>query len=159
MQNNNRDIHFKIDNDLFLELLFLRIRGESVQFASVLKKQINNREKQLIADIETIEVDENLQSTNFNLLADKKSELQNLRENRIKGEAIRSRAQWLTEGEKPSSFFCNLERKNFVEKTIKKLYDNMKAIVFVLNKRFCNRSKSFIQIFFKIRTRILWIHN
>ena len=27
------------------------------------------------------------------------------------------------EGEKFSSFFCNLERKNFVEKTIKKLQD------------------------------------
>ena len=71
MQNNNGDIHFKIDNDLFLELLFLRIRGESIKFASVLKKRMNNREKQLIADIETIEADENLQSTNFNLLADK----------------------------------------------------------------------------------------
>ena len=52
---------------------------------------------------------------------DKKSE--NLRECKVKGDAIRSRAQWLMEGEKPSSFFCNLERRNFVEKTIKKLQD------------------------------------
>ena len=40
LQNNNGDIHFKIDNDLFLELLFLRIRGESVKFASVLKNRL-----------------------------------------------------------------------------------------------------------------------
>ena len=29
--------------------------------------------------------------------------------------------KWLVEGEKPSSYFCNLENKNFLEKTIKKL--------------------------------------
>ena len=104
LQNNSRDIYFKIDSDLFLNLVFLRIRGESIKFASVLKKRINNREKQLTADNETIEANENLQNTNSNLLADKKSKLQNLRENRIKGEAIRSQAQWLTEGEKLPSF-------------------------------------------------------
>ena len=34
---------------------------------------------------------------------------------------VRSRLQWLHEGEKPSKFFCNLENKNFIEKTIKKI--------------------------------------
>ena len=68
----------------------------------MLKKQTNNREKQLIADIESIESDENLRCIHSNLLTDKKSELRNLRESKVKGEAIRSRAQWLIEGEKPS---------------------------------------------------------
>ena len=123
LKSSSENIYFKIDSDLFLELLFLQIRGETIKFASVLKKQTNNREKQLIADIESIESDENLRCIHSNLLTDKKSELQNLRESKIKGEAIRSRAQWLMEGQKPSSFFCNLERRNFVEKTIKKLQD------------------------------------
>ena len=123
LKSSSGNIYFKIDSDLFLELLFLQIRGETIKFASVLKKQTNNREKQLIADIESIESDENLRCIHSNLLTDKKSELQNLRESKIKGEAIRSRAQWLMEGQKPSSFFCNLERRNFVEKTIKKLQD------------------------------------
>lgn len=34
---------------------------------------------------------------------------------------IRSRAHWLEEGEKPSKYFCNLESRNFLNKTIKKL--------------------------------------
>ena len=29
--------------------------------------------------------------------------------------------QWLSEGEKPTRYFCNLENKHFIEKTIKKL--------------------------------------
>ena len=123
LKSSSGNIYFKIDSDLFLELLFLRIRGETIKFASVLKKQTNNREKQLIADIESIESDENLRCIHSNLLTDKKSELRNLRESKVKGEAIRSRAQGLMKGEKPSSFFCNLERRNFVEKTIKKLQD------------------------------------
>ena len=89
----------------------------------MLKKQTNNREKQLIADIESIESDENVRCIHSNLLAHKKSELRNLRESKVKGEAIRSQALWLMEGEKPSSFFCNLEQRNFVEKTFKKLQD------------------------------------
>lgn len=32
---------------------------------------------------------------------------------------IRSRAHWLEEGEKPSKYFCNLESRNFLNKTIK----------------------------------------
>ena len=123
LKSRSGNIYFKIDSDFFLGLLFLRITGETIKFASVLKKQTNNREKQLIADIESIELDENLRCIHSNLLTDKKSELRNLRESKVKGEAIRSQAQWLMEGEKPSSFFCNLERRNFVEKTIKKLQD------------------------------------
>ena len=44
-----------------------------------------------------------------------------LRENKMKGEQIRSCIQWLSEGEKTSKTFCNLETKYFIEKTIRML--------------------------------------
>ena len=31
---------------------------------------------------------------------------------------VRSRAKWLNEGEKPTNYFCNLENRNFMSKTI-----------------------------------------
>ena len=34
---------------------------------------------------------------------------------------IGSRAQWLQLGDKPTQYFCGLEHKNFVDKTIKKM--------------------------------------
>ena len=34
---------------------------------------------------------------------------------------VRSRTQWVTEGEKPSKYFCALEQGNFLDKTIKHL--------------------------------------
>ena len=38
----------------------------------------------------------------------------------MQGHMVRSRMQWVT-GERPSQYFCALERKNFVDKTIKSL--------------------------------------
>ena len=34
---------------------------------------------------------------------------------------LRARAQWLSEGEKPSKYFCSLEKHYYSEKTIRKL--------------------------------------
>ena len=39
----------------------------------------------------------------------------------MKGEMVRSRMQWLSDGERPSKFFCGLENKNFIDKTMKKI--------------------------------------
>ena len=42
---------------------------------------------------------------------------------------VKSRAQWLDEGERPTKFFCALENKNFLDKTIKKIHDDDDKIV------------------------------
>ena len=55
------------------------------------------------------------------LLDDKKAELESIRKEKIKGYITRARIQWLDQGEKPTSFFCKLESKQFTEKTIRKL--------------------------------------
>ena len=59
--------------------------------------------------------------TNCTLLLDKKAELENIRSQKLKGQLVRSHLQWLKDGEKPSKYFSNIEKKNFIEKTIKKV--------------------------------------
>ena len=72
---------FTIDPDLFLEMLYLRIRGETIKFASLLKKNNNRREQELIKDIEILESqNDSLDSSN---LLDKKQELESLRAVRV----------------------------------------------------------------------------
>ena len=115
---SDEHLNFTVDDDTFLELLYLRIRGESVKFASGLKKNRDNKEKALIKDIEILEQG---QSHNYQIIDDKKQELENLREHKMKGHFIRSRLKWLNEGEKPTKFFCSLEKRNYTEKTIRKL--------------------------------------
>ena len=51
----------------------------------------------------------------------KKIELETIRKEEMKGNIIRSRVQWLVEGEKPSKFFCALEHRNYIEKNIRKV--------------------------------------
>ena len=41
-----------------------------------------------------------------------------MRKEELKGACIRSRADWLEHGEKPSKFFLNLENKNRMNKNI-----------------------------------------
>ena len=49
------------------------------------------------------------------------AKLHKLRENKVKGQMVRAHLQWLDQGEKPTSFFCKLETKNYVDKTIKRI--------------------------------------
>ena len=42
----------------------------------------------------------------------------------MSGIRIRSRVNWLKDGENASKFFCNLEKYNYTEKTIKRLKDH-----------------------------------
>ena len=117
---NEEELIFTISDKLFLETLLLKIRGETIKFSSNLKKRKDEQERKLINDIESIE--NNTQSVQeSDILEDKKNELEDIRIEKMKGEIIRSRAQWLDEGERPTKFFCKLENRNYVNKTIKKL--------------------------------------
>ena len=47
--------------------------------------------------------------------------LYNIVEEQEEGAKIRSRARWIEEGEKSTKYFCNLEKSNFANNTIKEL--------------------------------------
>ena len=50
-----------------------------------------------------------------------KKELEAIRLDKLKGTMIRSKAKWIKEGEIPSSYFCNLEKRNYVNKIIHRI--------------------------------------
>eukprot|EP00745_Piridium_sociabile_P041785 TRINITY_DN8320_c0_g1_i1.p1 TRINITY_DN8320_c0_g1~~TRINITY_DN8320_c0_g1_i1.p1 ORF type:complete len:142 (+),score=9.40 TRINITY_DN8320_c0_g1_i1:123-548(+) len=52
----------------------------------------------------------------------KKEQLRSIREKKI-GVILRSRARWIAEGEKVSSYFCNLEKRNYISKNMARLTD------------------------------------
>lgn len=106
-----------IDESLYLEVLMMEIRGVTISYSAYKKKEKDNREKLLLQEIEALELNN---SIDIELLDEKKNALENLRKEKLQGHMIRSRALWLEEGEKPSKYFCNLESRNFLNKTIKK---------------------------------------
>ena len=52
IKSNWDKIFFTIDDDLFLEILFLCLRGESIKCSSHLKKKHMEKEEALVKDIE-----------------------------------------------------------------------------------------------------------
>ena len=59
-----------------------------------------------------------MSGTNVDELEELKDQLRTLRNSKIQGMIIRSRVKWLHEGERVSKYFCNLENRNFVEKSM-----------------------------------------
>ena len=108
-----------IPDDLFLETLLLKIRGETIKFPS----RLRNDERLLRVSLEK-EIDE-LEATcsegNINKLISKKETLVNLRAKELEASRVRSRAAWLKDGEKPSKLLTSLETKGYIDKTIKRL--------------------------------------
>ena len=97
----------------------MELRGQSISYSCYKKKQTNTRESELIIEIEKLE--HNLKENNIQSLDLLKEELNNIRKHKLNGHLIRSRAQIIEDGEKPSQFFCNLETHNFTSKLIPKL--------------------------------------
>ena len=73
----------------------------------------------LIVEIEKLE--KNLTNNNKDTYDEKKTQLQMIREQTMRGNQIRSRVEWLNDQEKPSRLFCAIEHKKYLEKTAKKI--------------------------------------
>jgi exonuclease III len=114
-----QDTAMDIDCSSMLEILLMEIRGMTISYSSFKKREKDKEEKALISDIEILESEDN--NKNQNLLEEKKASLEQLRKQKLQGHMVRSRARWVEEGEKPTKYFCHLESRNFLNKTIKKV--------------------------------------
>ena len=112
-------IQFTINDQLFLEVLLMELRGQSISYASYKNKQKHNREKELINNIG--EIEGCINTNNMEKLETMKTELFELRQEKLKGHIIRSKSEYIDKGEKPTNFFCGLEKHNYVSKTMPKL--------------------------------------
>lgn len=115
-QINDEELCLTIDDQLFFEMLLLSIRGKCISYASHKKKEDNRMEKEILSEIKYLE--ENVTEDNIQILEQKRQELLELRKKKVDGMIIRSRAKWIYEGEKTSKYFCNLERRNFIQKAM-----------------------------------------
>ena len=88
---------------MFLEMLLLNIRGNSIRFSSRAKRQQNDQEKELQEEIANLESRED--EENFGLINTKKEKLQEIRDSKLQGFMIRSRVQDILLNEKPTKFF------------------------------------------------------
>ena len=76
-------IQFVSNDQLFLETLLMELRGKSISFSSYKKKIEQQKEKELISNIETLE--SNISTANLDELETLKEELQNIRKKQNAG--------------------------------------------------------------------------
>lgn len=86
-------------------------------------------ERNLESAIQRLEGKTNLNDNEKEELENNKKELILFREKRMEGVLLRSRARWVAEGEKITSYFCALEKRNYVSKRITKLEHKGNMIV------------------------------
>ena len=76
-----------------------------------MKKQTKHTEENILKEIADIET---MGEINHEILKEKRNELQIIRNKKIEGLMVRSRAKWIEHGEKTSSYFCHLENRNYI---------------------------------------------
>lgn len=126
---SNEDIVFDINDQLFLETLLLMIRGNTIKYSSFKKRKKHEEEIKLESEIKIIEDEINKNFGNISedvlqTLGVKKELLNELRNEKLQGVLLRSRCRYEELGEKPTSYFFNLENRNFTNKVINKLVDD-----------------------------------
>ena len=123
--DNGENLELKIPISLFINTLSCLIRGETIIFSKMKAREARDQENKLIKEIDETECQIDSDPDHSN---DKLQKLENLnktelRTDKLKGHQIRSRYQHFKDWEKPSKYFLNLEKKNYINKNIIELID------------------------------------
>ena len=98
----------------------MNIRGKTISYSFYKQKIISRSEIKLENEIKIIE--QEIQSNFLNIsltelanLDESKRELENIRNDRLKGNMIRSRAEQIEYDEKPTKYFLHSEKTKFYQ--------------------------------------------
>ena len=119
-----QDIVCTIDPQLFLEALLLEIRGKTISYCAWKKKCKNAAQSLALHQLELAEIASDKQPTSEDLqreLDRAREEVNKLAQKEAEGAECRARIKWQVEGEKPSKYFCSLEKYNALQKYIPEL--------------------------------------
>ena len=114
------DIQFVISNQLFLDVLLMKIRSKTISYAAMKKRLDEKKEKDLENSIQSLEAKIVLAENEKRKLEKDKQELVAIRDKRMEGILLRSRARWIADGEKITKYFCGLEKRNYISKQMTK---------------------------------------
>ena len=111
------------DPSMKWEFLKCQIRSYCITYSIKKNKERTKVEKKLEKDLDILENEYHKQpsSSLLKIIKDKEDMMTQLYEQKIKGAMFRSKVKWIEEGEKPTKYFFDLEKRNFNKKTISSL--------------------------------------
>ena len=152
----NESLQIIIDDSLFLEVLLMNIRGVTISYSTWKNKQRNETKVTLENEIKVLQEsfntthDEHINEQLNNL----KTRLEEIRKYELEGLILRSGAKWIEDGEKPTKYFCNLEKRNYVNKTVSMLInDNGNEIT--EQQQILNEIRRFYQDLYRSKDHLL----
>lgn len=149
--DNTQDVKLTINDQLFLEVLKLNIRSVIIPYTSYKKQQLIKSEKELEQKLNAAEIrlNENSNDDALNEVDRLQEELRVMRQNKIQGAIIRSRANWYEYSDRASKYFCSLEKRNYVTKTINKLVTEPQNKSVTKQSEILDESKKFYEKLYK----------
>ena len=144
----DESIAFTINDQLFFEMILLEIRGKTIAYSTNKKKEDSKLEKDLLEEIKNLE--QIVSEDHLDRLQGLKTQLQELRNKKMDGMWVRSRLQWIENGEKVSRYFCNLEKRNYVNKAMLSL-ENENGEMIYDNKEILQETKSFYEKLYSVK--------
>ena len=143
---NNVKVYEEYKNDdnvndaLLWEMIKLKIREKSMQYAAAKKAKISRKEEELEKTINALQnlvdsnrIGEKEKQSALNELEDKRIQLEKIVEYKTKGAILRAKCRWHNEGEKNTKYFLNLEKRHFKNDVINQLE---KTLLLRQTKRF-----------------------
>ena len=127
-----QDLQFSINDQLFFDQILMEIRGMTIPYATKRKKDKLREEETLMKQISILNIfsQSSPESDIFmELLEEYKNKLENLRKEKLNGLILRSKAKWIELGEKPSKYFCGLEKRNYTNRTVTRIVNNKNETV------------------------------
>ena len=127
--SNTLNYYRQVTNkSLLWELIKMEIRNATISYTKYKTKASRDREEEIVRhQLEQLDntICNNFLSPDINQLLlhydNLKSELQSLYENKGKQAMFRAKCRWVEEGERPTKYFFNLEKRNYNKKTIREL--------------------------------------
>ena len=126
-----RTAQLKMECGRFWEVLIVNLRTQTVSYAIKRKKCRSGLQNNLLTEIKHLEkkLDDNVTDPSLqDRLQEKRQELDAYRSELTDGLLVRSRANWLEHGEKSTSYFLRLQRKNWINRRIPYLSLNGRII-------------------------------
>ena len=123
--NDLLNVELTCNDKVFFEILKMKIRSISISHSITKTREEKDLTLNLEKDI--LNLEDIMNSAPRELIQsslNNKKEFERKREEKVEGILLRSKANWHENGEKCSQYFCKLEKKNFIKKTITELIDD-----------------------------------
>ena len=147
-----------VNRALLWEMMKLKIREQSIKYATAKKAKMSRREEELEEEINSLQnyiesnqINPNDKTKTFGILEARKSELEKIIEYRTKGSILRSRCRWCNEGEKNTKCFLNLEKRHFKQGAITQLKVDDENFV-TTDKKILNQCEAFYRNLYSSKT-------